>query len=324
MNQGHLKPDETSTGCPADMPESEDDRVESFVKIHKQWPPTIAFPGGQPIKATPAWDAYMKNKEDKLMELTDHGWKWERWLEQVQIRNLKNFTATGWHVAKLNPELHSRVSAFFKNNYEEAMSNRDEGAVAGYITGKRSMLSLPGALKREVTEEIQRLVAEWVGFETEAIEPTSTYGVRIYHNQSTLATHVDRVETHILSTVYCIDREVEEPKIAACVSSRVVTVFARLSIAAPFIVMTRVLYQIIAQRVACPTPHPPPPTVRRARTARAVADARRPRPYGPQRAGRSPTHTSDPPQHTLTIPPPRTDGRNAQADLQPPARSIFF
>merc|ERR1712087_858410 len=62
----------------------------------------------------------------------------------------------------------------------------------------------------KVTEIVQSLVAKWVGLPEDSLEPTSTYGIRNYWKGSTLKTHVDRVETHILSAVYCVDAKYAE------------------------------------------------------------------------------------------------------------------
>jgi prolyl 4-hydroxylase len=71
---------------------------------------------------------------------------------------------------------------------------------------------MPRALEKEVTLEAQKLVAAWAGYSSaDDIEPTSTYGIRTYYNGSVLETHVDRVETHILSVVYCVDRKHNKP-----------------------------------------------------------------------------------------------------------------
>jgi hypothetical protein len=45
----------------------------------------------------------------------------------------------------------------------------------------------------------------------QGIEPTATYGIRVYYKNSTLETHVDRVETHVLSVVYCVDAAYPDP-----------------------------------------------------------------------------------------------------------------
>lgn len=49
------------------------------------------------------------------------------------------------------------------------------------------------------------MIGQWSGIGAENLEPTSTYGIRAYMNESTLKTHVDRCETHILSAVYCVE-----------------------------------------------------------------------------------------------------------------------
>merc|ERR1712217_670699 len=64
--------------------------------------------------------------------------------------------------------------------------------------------------RNEITRTSQKLIAEWAGMQPGDLEPTSTYGVRNYWRGSTLKTHVDRVTTHILSAVYCVDSSYPE------------------------------------------------------------------------------------------------------------------
>merc|ERR1712048_467824 len=79
-----------------------------------------------------------------------------------------------------------------------------------YTTGDQSMVSLDGNLVGEITRTVQDKVAEWASLNRNDIEATSTYGVRNYWRGSTLKTHVDRVSTHILSAVYCVDASYPE------------------------------------------------------------------------------------------------------------------
>lgn len=210
----HKRSKHTATGCPDQWEDlSETDRQMIFTKLHQSWPPQYQYPGekngvGMPMKATEAWNEYMRHKERRLMAIGEHKWRWERWLEQVQIRNLRNWTASGWALDEMPQPTHDKVLKHFQDNHDKAY---DEGMVAGYIEGKRSMLALPRNLNAEVTTETQKLVAKWAGYKFDEIEPTSTYGIRTYYDGSILETHVDRVETHILSAVYCVDRKHNKP-----------------------------------------------------------------------------------------------------------------
>jgi hypothetical protein len=205
-----VRSNKTASGCPDKFEDIDGrDRDAVFHNIHKQWPPLRQYPGNTPSQATEAWNEYHLHKERRLMAITDDGWRWERWLEQVQIRNLRNWTASGWDLTDMPAATHEKALKFYQENKHKAF---DEGKIAGYIAGQRSMLPMPRGLKDEVTAEAQKLVAKWAGYEKASdIEATSTYGIRTYHDGSVLETHVDRVESHILSVVYCIDRKHNKP-----------------------------------------------------------------------------------------------------------------
>eukprot|EP00928_Gymnodinium_smaydae_P002603 TRINITY_DN10933_c0_g2_i1.p2 TRINITY_DN10933_c0_g2~~TRINITY_DN10933_c0_g2_i1.p2 ORF type:complete len:335 (-),score=70.13 TRINITY_DN10933_c0_g2_i1:96-1049(-) len=192
----------TASGCPERFPNSEDERRQIFRKIYGKWPPKISLPGKKPMKETPEWAAYHRNKEAGLMELTNPTHRWEFWLEQAQIRTLKNFTATGWAMGKMPGKVHKRVQEFFR---ERLTTDSKNHSVPLYTTGDQTMVHLDYELSNEVTEAVRRKIGKWANVPASDLEPTSTYGIRNYWKGSTLKTHVDRVETHILSAVYCVD-----------------------------------------------------------------------------------------------------------------------
>jgi hypothetical protein len=59
-------------------------------------------------------------------------------------------------------------------------------------------------LNKLITAELLPLHEEWAGV---PLEPTTTYGVRIYKNLSSLLMHVDRTDTHIISSIFHIDHK---------------------------------------------------------------------------------------------------------------------
>ena len=67
-------------------------------------------------------------------------------------------------------------------------------------------------LNRRVTEALLPICEEWASHYTPVqLSPTSTYGVRVYQNGSTLFNHVDRPDTHIISAIFHIDHDLDEP-----------------------------------------------------------------------------------------------------------------
>ena len=239
----------TYSGCPARLPDSEEEREKEFQRIHGAWPPRAKYyfsgtsSGAATTGVTPpdgsvsvgpgggagggagagvgdAWEAYMGRKERAVARVADVGGRWERWLEQVQIRTVPAFTRTGWGLARLPDSLHQDVLSAFRSEHEasgldsnpEGIFDHDEqGEHDSYVGGKIRMVHLDTALARRVTESVQGIVAEWAGVKggAAALEPSSTHGTRVYYRGATLRTHVDVVETHVLSAVYVIDREVD-------------------------------------------------------------------------------------------------------------------
>lgn len=62
------------------------------------------------------------------------------------------------------------------------------------------------ALKQKIWDGVKPILEEWVGHK---IYPTSMYGIRIYTNNSVLATHVDRLPL-VTSCIINVDQDVDE------------------------------------------------------------------------------------------------------------------
>jgi len=61
----------SASGCPDSMPDTEEERLGHFFKIHSAWPPTKEFPGGVELAEAPQWSRYMKEKEAKIKAIED-------------------------------------------------------------------------------------------------------------------------------------------------------------------------------------------------------------------------------------------------------------
>ena len=66
-------------------------------------------------------------------------------------------------------------------------------------------ITLSSEHRKLIEDSLKQMIGEWSGIGADNLEHTSTYGIRAYLNNSTLHSHVDRCETHILSAVYCVD-----------------------------------------------------------------------------------------------------------------------
>lgn len=199
----------TASGCTPEMPRDDAVRIKEFRRIYGKWPPNISLPGKEPQRQSKEWIAYHRKKEAGLMELTDSTQRWEFWLEQAQIRLLKNWTATGWGIGHMDPKTHEKVLQHFRTNLPE-LANKNNHSIPLYTTGQQVLVELTKELANEVTESCRTRIAKWANVDPSTLEPTSTYGIRNYWKGSTLKTHVDRVETHILSAVYAVDSSYPE------------------------------------------------------------------------------------------------------------------
>ena len=64
-----------------------------------------------------------------------------------------------------------------------------------------------GQLKNAIWEAARLTIQEWTG---EELTPCSLYGIRIYKENSVLATHVDRLPL-VSSAIINVDQDLDEP-----------------------------------------------------------------------------------------------------------------
>jgi hypothetical protein len=102
-------------------------------------------------------------------------------------------------------DVHAQVNDYFHKSWDAGETNPEATNFLGRATGERRLVPLTTELRSVLESTLLEMVGEWSGLGAENIEATNTYGIRAYLKNSTLKTHVDRVETHILSVVYCVD-----------------------------------------------------------------------------------------------------------------------
>lgn len=138
----------------------------------------------------------------------DYEVQWERWLEIAQMRLTKNYTETGWATIKIDPDVHSVAAAHYAKLKAQGKTFSTEGKVDLYIEGSREFVaysSFPNA--EQIRSAIFSAIAQWVSMPENELKFEYAYGFRIYNHGSILHTHVDRVSSHVLSAVYCLEIE---------------------------------------------------------------------------------------------------------------------
>ncbi|KAJ1461824.1 hypothetical protein M885DRAFT_611433 [Pelagophyceae sp. CCMP2097] len=95
---------------------------------------------------------------------------------------------------------------------EKAASTEVHGPIPGGYTnndhvgmGKLNLDKFP-AVHAAIVREMRDIMEWWTGMR---LKHTSTFGVRIYHRNSALIDHVDRMDTHLASAVLQLDQRVD-------------------------------------------------------------------------------------------------------------------
>ncbi len=74
--------------------------------------------------------------------------------------------------------------------------------------GIQSSLFMSGRFNHLILLRLQGIHEEWCG---QPLTPVCAYGFRRYHKGAYMFSHVDKTETHIISSTLCIDYDLEEP-----------------------------------------------------------------------------------------------------------------
>jgi len=177
--------------------QNEDRRLAQWRDYYKDWP--VAWP-----KETPGFREYAVRREEEIMrEKPGSARRWEYWLDFAQTRLHPNFTENGYAIRQIPPQLFEKLQKSFHGSYSS--HSRAESAVPYFIEGDRKMIDIPPALRTELIEGVQPIHEEWAG--GIPLTHTAFYGIRAYENGSTLAMHVDRANTHVISAVMHIARD---------------------------------------------------------------------------------------------------------------------
>lgn len=109
---------------------------------------------------------------------TESGWALLRAPDQSLVNDLKKAVKEGLLAGETKPELKARV-----------------------VQGTSLMIEREDLMDR-VLRELQPVHENWVGIK---LKPQNSYGFRLYKNGSSLKMHVDKPNTHIISSILHID-----------------------------------------------------------------------------------------------------------------------
>lgn len=129
----------------------------------------------------------------------------------MQSTVLPRFTPHGFEVVKAPRGLWKRTRANYRQN--KRTTERESFDGNKFFTDPEHIPRIirnaeQRRLNAEVTDALKPLLEEWSRVK---LIPTSTYGVRVYGNGSTLYNHCDIPDTHIISAIFHIDHDLDEP-----------------------------------------------------------------------------------------------------------------
>ena len=129
--------------------------------------------------------------------------------ETRRMRDAAPYCGLGFKKAALPPAMHDRLRQHLSAN---ASRFRAEAAI-DYI-GNREPQTIPALyfedkeFNRSLSRELQPLHEEWSG---RRLVESACYGIRVYQRGTFLYNHVDRTETHIVSSTICVDHRLSSP-----------------------------------------------------------------------------------------------------------------
>ena len=128
----------------------------------------------------------------------------ERYTHKDQI---PKFTELGFALQKCPEETWKIISDSYEILKEKTINEEFAGKEDMIKGGESELMSfdhLP-ALKNLIHQQLLPIHQEWIGGQN--IEPSFIYGIRSYKRGATLTKHVDRVETHHISSIIIVDKD---------------------------------------------------------------------------------------------------------------------
>lgn len=126
-------------------------------------------------------------------------------LKALQVRYLPRLTEGGFEVRPIPDPVHRLLSGVLALRSARAQPEHGDRS---YLLGANPEIVSVADLAHEILRHLQPLHEIWCG---EPLVPTAVYGMRRYHRGSHLAMHVDRLATHVVSSILQISQDVDAP-----------------------------------------------------------------------------------------------------------------
>lgn len=183
----------------------EHERMEEYHRRGHKWPPTPE----EYKPNTPGWsklnDAIFQQLQFTAEE--SPGERYEGFMSAVHRALVsKNFTEYGWGITRAPRVVVDKL----KNTLHDGMKKREIQHENEDVCLETDLLPyfIPNNfMNQEVLHDLLPLHEAWSGVE---LVPYYAYGLRVYRNDSNLLMHVDKKDTHVISSILHIDHGVND------------------------------------------------------------------------------------------------------------------
>lgn len=178
---------------------SENDRRDEYYRRNYTWPTTY-------IPNTEGWKKLMDRRFAQVTQIPDSGARYEGYLQTMTAAiTAPNFTESGWGLTRAPQDLVDDL----REAIREGLPNAPEENKINVIEGQTPLFIHRSDLTKRVLKELLPMHEKWAGVE---LMPSNAYGFRVYRDGSRLNMHVDKPQTHVISSILHIDHsEDSEP-----------------------------------------------------------------------------------------------------------------
>lgn len=172
---------------------TEEERVNYWYQ-HHTWPPSWNL-------ESPGYKALMEQREREIMTIPGADERWENWMQYIMQRMATPFTEKGFLLTKFPETLFQKIKKTIQPSVDhfETVPSEKYVDVIYNPPGNEAKMHHLGPLASEIQSAMLPLHEAWAG--GIKLRPTSIYGVRFYQNGSSLTMHVDKPETHVISSI---------------------------------------------------------------------------------------------------------------------------
>jgi len=183
----------------------EEDRLNEYHTRGYQWPPREdEF---QPN--IPGFRKIFDRRFSQLRQIEDRGLRYNGYMTTIHAAiTCKNFTEHGWGLTRAPQHITDLLRQSLEEGMEQQKINPTLEQKTKVIQGLQPFFIEQEELNKKVLTELLPLHEAWSGV---PLVPNNSYGLRVYRDGANLNMHLDKVSTHIISSILHVghDKDME-------------------------------------------------------------------------------------------------------------------